>query len=134
VIHKLDHIALGVRDIDAAIEFFSKTLGYRVGRRGRHGITGRPINFIWEPGSGVKIELIEAPSQEADTLFHLAFTSDNLEKDSENLKKHGCTTVTATKRNEAAKMWTVHFKALNGYRIQLCRYDDDAAELNMPDS
>lgn len=131
MIKKIDHIALAVSDFEGFITFFCENLGFRLGRRGTHNQTGKAIAFLWEPGSGVKIELIESEEKTA-RVDHWAFISDNIPGDSEALSAKGLPPQRGPLRNEKAKMQTAHFVGPEGLKFQLCDYDSDAEDIHMP--
>lgn len=133
MITQLDHIALGVEDIEATIDFFTKRLNFRVGRRGTHMMSGRPIVFIWDPGTGSKFELIEVDPGKGG-VDHFAFRSDDVEQDCSDLTEDGYPPVRGPKRTETAKMETAHFVAHEGLKIQICKYDEDAEDTILPSS
>jgi catechol 2,3-dioxygenase-like lactoylglutathione lyase family enzyme len=133
MIQRLDHIALCVEDIEASIDFFTKRLNFRIGRRGTHNMTGRPIVFLWEPGSGVKFELIEVDAGKGG-VDHFAFISDDVQGEVEAFTADGMPAVRGPKRTETAKMLTAHFVANEGMKVQVCYYDEGAEDTLMPDA
>ena len=51
----LDHVAIGVPSVDAALAVLCGRLGLREGRRGARVGTGRPIAFAHDDATGVKV-------------------------------------------------------------------------------
>lgn len=133
MITQLDHIALGVENIEAAIAFFTERLNFRIGRRGTHMQSGRPIVFIWEPGTGAKFELIEVDPGKGG-VDHFAFRTDDVAEDCEAMTQEGYPPVRGPKRTETAKMETAHFNAFEGLKVQICKYDEGAEDTILPES
>ncbi len=75
---KLDHLALSVHDVEAAISHFA-TLGFTVEGRGNHYSNGVPTVFLNHPESNVYLELVQVSGQPAPGFLHLAFEVDDLE-------------------------------------------------------
>jgi lactoylglutathione lyase len=74
---KLDHVALSVHDIEAAITHFA-TLGFSVRRRGKHYANGMPTAFITNPATNMDLELVQVAGQPAPGFLHLAFVVDDI--------------------------------------------------------
>jgi catechol 2,3-dioxygenase-like lactoylglutathione lyase family enzyme len=75
---KLDHVALSVHDVEAAIAHFA-TLGFMVEGRGKHYSNGTPTAFLNHPGTNMYLELVQASGQPAPGFLHLAFEVDDLQ-------------------------------------------------------
>jgi catechol 2,3-dioxygenase-like lactoylglutathione lyase family enzyme len=75
---KLDHVALSVHDVEAAIAHFA-TLGFMVEGRGKHYSNGTPTAFLNHPGTNMDLELVQASGQPAPGFLHLAFEVDDLQ-------------------------------------------------------
>jgi len=75
---KLNHFALSVHDVEAAISQFA-TLGFAVEGRGKHYSNGVPTAFLNHPGTNVYLELVQVSGQPAPGFLHLAFEVDDLE-------------------------------------------------------
>ena len=72
-IGRVDHVAIGVEDLDQQVAFFTGTMGMVEGRRGVYlGKGGGRIGFVADPVTGLKFELIEAASGEHG-LMHIAW-------------------------------------------------------------
>ena len=132
MIQRIDHFAIAVRDFETFLQFYCETLGFRLGRRGTHNLTGKAIAFLWDPGSPVKIELIESEHDATPRLDHLAMISDDVDGDSHALTEAGLPPNRGPLRNDRAKMHTAHFVGPEAFKFQLCDYDDDAAEMTPP--
>jgi hypothetical protein len=75
---KLDHIALGIHNVEAGMALF-QTMGFTVLRgRGKHYANGLPTAFITNPTSGVTLELIEVAGMPAPSLLHMAYEVENI--------------------------------------------------------
>lgn len=129
----IDHIAIGVADIEKAIEFYTKGLNFRLGRRGTHNLSGKAIVFIHDPVTRVKIELIETEPDKVG-FSHIAFNSTDIEEETQSLKdEYGMEPVRGPKRTEAAQMMTAHFEGFDGLPTQLCCYDEGAVDTVLPE-
>lgn len=85
---RLDHVALSVHDVEAAIQHFA-TLGFTLRRRGKHYANGMPTAFITNPATGLDLELIQVAGQPAPGFMHLAFVVDDLGAKCEELLAQG---------------------------------------------
>ena len=74
---KLDHVALSVHDVEAAISHFA-TLGFTLRRRGKHYANGMPTAFITNPATNMDLELVQVAGQPAPGFLHLAFVVDDI--------------------------------------------------------
>jgi catechol 2,3-dioxygenase-like lactoylglutathione lyase family enzyme len=128
---RVDHVAIGVASVDDTIAVLCGSLGLREGRHGRRGGVGRPIAFVHDDRSGLKIELLETDDDERG-LLHLAFALDGPEAvDSmhESLVGEGYDCVHAPARIEPARARSALVAAPGiDLLVQLIAYDPDAAE------
>lgn len=120
-IHGLDHVALGVPDVEAFVERLTGTFGLNVARRGSHHETGRPIAFL-EDAKGSKLELIEA-DVETPTFLHLAFAVPDAASAHEALVSSGCLSATPPLRLQAAKADTAFVRSPEGLEVQVIAFD-----------
>ena len=120
-VHDLDHVALGVPDVELFVERLTGTFGMEVVRRGKHHETGRPIAFV-KDAKGSKIELIEA-DVEAPTFLHAAFSVPDAGNAHESLLSSGFSSSGDPVRLEAAKADTAFEKSPEGLEVQVIAYD-----------
>ena len=74
---KLDHVALSVHDVEAAITHFA-TLGFVLLFRGKHYSNDMPTAFINHPGTNMNYELVQVSGQPAPGLLHTAFVVEDI--------------------------------------------------------
>jgi catechol 2,3-dioxygenase-like lactoylglutathione lyase family enzyme len=127
MIQDIDHIALGVRDVDERIAFFTGTLGMQLKRVGTQFGTGSRIAFLAD-SSGFKIELIETGSDQP-ALLHLAYRADNVEEEHGRLVSAGCTSIRGPHELAAAMATTALLQDPSRLQIQLVRYAPDSPDL-----
>ncbi len=120
----LDHVALGVPDVELFIGHLTGTFGMEVVRRGEHHETGRPIAFV-KDAKGSKLELIEA-DVEAPTFLHAAFAVPDAEAAHESLLSSGFSSSGDLVRLEAAKANTAFEKSPEGLEVQVVAFDEEA--------
>ena len=120
---RLDHVALGVADLDERLRFLGETLGFTLRRLGTNVRTGGRIAMLGHPDTAVKIELIESPEEQG--FLHLAVHVDDVRAEFDRLTAAGLTPVRAPFRLEAAKADSAVIRDGAGWTIQLVHYDPD---------
>jgi len=123
---RLDHVALGVADLDERLRFLADTLGFTLRRLGTNVRTGGRIAMLGHPDTPVKIELIESPDQQG--FLHLAMHVDDVRAEFERLTAAGLTPVRAPFRLEAAKADSAVVQDPAGWMIQIVHYDPDSPD------
>jgi catechol 2,3-dioxygenase-like lactoylglutathione lyase family enzyme len=124
---QLDHVALGVADLDERIEFFTRHLGMVVRRRGTQHGTGSRIALLGQPGSSFKLELIQSPGERS--LLHVAQRVSDLQPAYRSLVAAGLKPIREPHRLAAAKADTALLEDTSGLKIQLIQYDPDSPDL-----
>ena len=124
----LDHIALGVVDLDERIAFFTNVLGLELRRIGTRHSTGRRIAMLADPVSGFKIELIETTPDEQGFL-HLAARVQDVQAAFEELQAKGLRPVRGPHELAAAKAETALLEDGTSLGIQIIRYQPDSPDL-----
>ena len=86
------HCMIMVSDLKRSSSFYEAVLGYRV--VDRHRYPGTELVYMRAPENGFEIELIEAEAREASPqvetpLWHLAFGTDNLDREYSRLQSMG---------------------------------------------
>jgi len=128
MIERIDHVAIGVKDLDERIEFFTVALGMVLKRRGTHVGSGGRIAFIADAASGFKIELIEIPDRQ-EGLMHFAFRVDDVAAEHQRLTGLGLSPQRGPLRLEAAKAGTALLRDASGLELQILCYDPDSPDL-----
>jgi catechol 2,3-dioxygenase-like lactoylglutathione lyase family enzyme len=126
-IGQLDHVALGVHDLDERIAFLTGTLGMKLGRIGKHVKTGGRIAMIAD-ANGFKLELIELPD-EAPGLQHIAYRVEDVDAAYARLLEQGCTGIRGPHELAAAKAVTALVEDPAGLQVQVIKYAPDSPDL-----
>lgn len=126
-IGQLDHVALGVHDMDERIAFLTGTLGMTLKRMGTHFKSGGRIAMIAD-NAGFKLELIELPN-DAPGLQHVAYRVEDVDAAYERLIDEGCTGVRGPHELGAAKAVTALVEDPSGLQIQVIKYAPDSPDL-----
>jgi len=127
MIGALDHVALGVPDLEARLRFFTETLGMTIKRRGTHFKTGRPLALIAD-ANGFKLELVEIDS-DAPEFMHLAYRSDDVSGDHDRLQAAGCVSVRGAHELKAARAETALLEDAGQLQVQIIDYQPDSPDL-----
>lgn len=93
MIKKMEHVAIVVKDMDQAIEYYSDMFGFKVRLRGSSKIKEMAFLYLDEQPS-VEIELIRDINPMSDynksgIVNHLAFTVENMNEAINHYKKKG---------------------------------------------
>jgi catechol 2,3-dioxygenase-like lactoylglutathione lyase family enzyme len=126
-IGQMDHVALGVHDMDERIAFLTGTLGMTVKRIGTHFKTGGRIVMIAD-ANGFKLELIELPN-EAPGLQHIAYRVEDVDAAYAQLLSAGCTGIRGPHELGAAKAVTALVADPSGLQVQVIKYAPDSPDL-----
>jgi len=131
-IGRVDHVAIGVEDLDAQVAFFTGKMGMVEGRRGVYlGEGGGRIGFVADPVTGLKFELIEAASGERG-LMHIAWRVDSVPQAHDHALGAGLRPLREPRRLEPGKADTRMVEAGGGLCIQFIRYDEGSPDLLDP--
>ncbi len=129
MIRRLDHIAIAVPDIEAAIRRFSDDLGLEL--VGREDVASQKTTTAFLPVGQTQIELIHpidgaGPVQKyldkrGGGLHHLCFETDDIEADVERLKAKGYRFITDSPQSGAhgSQVIFIHPKSCGGVLIEL---------------
>jgi len=132
VILSLDHIAIAVDDLQAAIRRFADDLGLELA--GTEDVEAARTSTAFLPVSGTRIELVhplrgEGPialhlEKRGPGLHHLCFRVDDVEAEMERLRGLGYrfTTDAPTPGAHGAKVAFVHPRSTGGVLIELAEY------------
>ncbi|MFQ3613815.1 MAG: VOC family protein [Cyanobacteriota bacterium] len=136
MIERVDHVAIGVADLDERIQFFTEQMGMHLKRRGTHNATGGRIAFLAD-AAGFKLELIETPDpapqglegHRQTGLMHIAFRVDDIPAEHDRLCQEGLMPLRGPLHLKAAKADTALLKDPAGMEIQIIRYEPDSPDL-----
>jgi methylmalonyl-CoA/ethylmalonyl-CoA epimerase len=131
IMHKIDHIGIAVRDMQAANELFAKLLGtehYKV-----ETVESEQVATSFFQVGESKIELLEATGPDSpiakfiekrgEGIHHLAFEVEDIVASMAQMAEQGFTLLqTAPKRGADNKLVAfLHPKSTNGVLIELCQ-------------
>ena len=132
MIRRLDHIAIAVPDMEAAIARFVDDLGIELA--GREDVPSESTSTAFLPIDGTKIELIhpiagEGPvaaylEQRGGGLHHLCFETDDIEADMARLKEKGYRFLSEAPKPGAhgTRVAFIHPKSCGGVLIELAEH------------
>ncbi len=88
---KLDHVGIKVKDVDKAVEFYTKVLGFR--HLETVQVLGNDYFFVGNEYTRIEIEPAMEGSHVPDInmstgLYHMAFLVDDLDAEAARLKEH----------------------------------------------
>ncbi|MEM3384990.1 MAG: VOC family protein [Nitrososphaeria archaeon] len=116
------HISLYVKDMDKAIEFYTKVLGLRLLRRRKETPQDNAERaFLASEDGPYRIELTLPKDQKAkpSTLDHIAFYVDNLEEAIKIVKTHGILIIDGPRIVPTSKIKIAFIKDCEGTLIEL---------------
>ena len=132
MIRRLDHIAIAVPDMEAAIARFVDDLGIELA--GREDVPSESTSTAFLPIDGTKIELIhpiegEGPvatylEKRGGGLHHLCFETDDIESDMARLKEKGYRFLSDAPKPGAhgTRVAFIHPKSCGGVLIELAEH------------
>lgn len=126
-IGRIDHVAIGVADLAAAVETFTGSLGLRLIRRGVVGRTGSAMAMLGD-GTGMKLELIETPDATVARLLHIALRSNDVAADSGAIAAP-LALIRGPNSLPAASALSALLSDGAGLEVQLIQYDDDSPDV-----
>jgi len=93
IIEKMEHVAIIVKDMDQAIQYYSDMFGFKVRLRGSSKIREMAFLYLGEQPS-IEIELIRdidpiSDYNKSGIVNHLAFTVENINEAMNHYKKKG---------------------------------------------
>ena len=132
MIRRLDHIAIAVPDMEAAIARFVDDLGIELA--GREDVPSESTSTAFLPIDGTKIELIHPIAGEGPVaaylekrgggLHHLCFETDDIEADMARLKEKGYRFLSEAPKPGAhgTRVAFIHPKSCGGVLIELAEH------------
>jgi catechol 2,3-dioxygenase-like lactoylglutathione lyase family enzyme len=125
---QIDHVAIGVADLDERIEFMTETLGMVLKRIGTHIATGGRIAMLADPATCFKFELVETPDRQLG-FMHVAYRTDDVPATFDALVSRGLKPRRPPFRLEAGRAVTAMLEDSSGMDLQIIAYDGDSPDL-----
>ncbi len=138
MIRKIDHIAIAVRDLAAALRFWEETLGLKA--TGTEVVEEQKVRVAFLPVGESKIELLEPTDPEGpvgkflarsgEGVHHIALRVDDVSAELARLKGLGVRLIDEEPRRGAggARIAFIHPKATLGVLLELCQRDEGGLE------
>ncbi len=129
---KISHIGIAVKSIEESAKFYTDTLGWVM--EGIEEVSDQKVKVCFFTIGETRIELVE-PTEAGtgvykfleekgfkDTVHHIAYEVDNIEKELERLKGLGTKLIDEKPRKGAhnMKIAFLHPKASNGVLVEIC--------------
>ena len=130
MLKKIDHLGVAVKDLDAALKFYTEHLGLCC--KGDEVVPEQKVKVAFLPIGESSVELLEATDPDSpiakfieakgEGVHHVAFRVDNLVETLAELKAKGVRLIDEKPRVGAhgAKIAFIHPKASNGVLVELC--------------
>jgi len=129
----IDHIGILVRDLDAALRFYTETLGLSASPIERR--TEPPIRMAYVQIGDVRLELIEAadPSQtmirflphQTPGIYHVGLRVADVDRDFATLQRDGVPGIDGVREGETMRVAFLHPDAAQGVMIELVTRKDE---------
>jgi len=119
---KLDHIAIGVKNLDSVVSQLEKNLGFAVVRKGVHYGSNNGLVFVKEPKTGIQFEIVDRPDKEGTSFMHFAFQVDDIDAELERLKNEGYKVEREPHDIPAAGIRSALLDTNQGIKVQLLTY------------
>ena len=115
---KFDHINVGVPNIEEAIKYYTEVLGFKFVDK-----CDSSLKFAFLTDGNLTYELIEREGIEVSTFDHIAYVSDDIEKDFAHFDALGVTTMPISIMPKLFGNGVKFFfiKGVNGERIEFCQ-------------
>jgi len=118
---KLDHIALRVQNLMAAVEELTTSFGFEV--IGRYAASTSAVEVVYLGLSGVEFEVFEDKSLPAG-IDHIAIRAANIEDEVAHLQKRGVKTIgSVVKATRNADALWIECASMAGLRLHLTQRD-----------
>lgn len=117
----IDHINLSVPNLNDAVEFYTKTLGFKIVAEFQKG----EMKFVFVSNGTISYEIMQNPGFQVGTLEHMAYSSIDLQKDYEYFKSLDgdivLTEINFVKELFENGMYYFFIKSPTGERIEFCQ-------------
>ncbi len=126
--YKIDHLGIAVRSLDEALKFYEGTLGISVALR--ETVPQERVNVAMLPGSGPRIELLEAAAPDSpiarflekrgEGLHHVALRTPDLAALAERLRASGARLLNEPRPGAGGRLYVfVHPASAGGVLLEL---------------
>jgi catechol 2,3-dioxygenase-like lactoylglutathione lyase family enzyme len=122
----LDHVALGVPDLDARIELLVDACSMRLLRRGTVAATGQRMAMLADE-AGNRLELVEVLDASAPVFLHLAFRTADVDAAYADAIARGLLSKRTPHALEADRARTALLSDGRGFDLQVIAYGEDGA-------
>jgi methylmalonyl-CoA epimerase len=134
MIKKIDHIAVAVKDVEKAAEFYEKVLGLKLG--GIEEVEGMDVKVGFIPIGETRIELVQPLDPESgvakfiekrgEGIHHICYEVDNVKKALETSKARGAKLIDETPRRGAHNTLVgfIHPKSTGGVLTELTEHPE----------
>ncbi len=134
MIKKIDHIAVAVRDVEKAAEFYEKVLGLKLG--GVEEVEGMDVKVGFIPIGDTRIELVQPLDphsglakfieKKGEGIHHICYEVDDIHKALETYKAKGAKMIDKTPRKGAhhSLVGFIHPKSTGGVLTELTQPAD----------
>ncbi len=134
MIKKIDHIAVAVKDVEKAAEFYEKVLGLELG--GIEEVEGMDVKVGFLPVGDTRIELVQPldPTsglakfieKRGEGIHHICYEVENIEEALQTCKARGARLIDETPRKGAHNTLVgfIHPKSTGGVLTELTEHPD----------
>ena len=134
MIKKIDHIAVAVRDVEKAAEFYEKVLGLKLG--GIEEVEGMDVKVGFLPVGDTRIELVQPLDPDSglakfiekrgEGIHHICYEVENVKEAMEICKARGAKLIDETPRKGAHNTLVgfIHPKSTGGVLTELTEHPD----------
>jgi len=130
---KISHVGIVVKNIEESSKFYTNGLGWEA--EGMEEVLDQKVKVCFFTIGESRIELVEPTDENSgvykfleekgfkDTVHHIAYEVDDIEKELENLKAKGIKLIDEKPRKGAhgMKIAFIHPKASNGVLVEICQ-------------
>jgi len=130
---KISHVGIVVKSIEESSKFYTNGLGWKA--EGIEEVLDQKVKVCFFTIGESRIELVEPTDQNSgvykfleergykDTVHHIAYEVDDIEKELENLKAKGIKLIDEKPRKGAhgMKIAFIHPKSSNGVLVEICQ-------------
>ncbi|MBW1659369.1 MAG: methylmalonyl-CoA epimerase [Deltaproteobacteria bacterium] len=136
MIKKIDHIAVAVKDVEKAAEFYEKVLGLELG--GIEEVEGMDVKVGFIPIGDTRIELVQPLDPKSgvakfiekrgEGIHHICYEVDNVKEALETYKERGAILIDETPRKGAhnSLVGFIHPKSTGGVLTELTEHLEES--------
>jgi len=129
--HKIEHIGVAVKDLEASNALFEQLLG--VAPYKQEAVVSEGVTTSFFKSGPNKVELLQATNSDSaiakfldkkgEGIHHIAFSVEDIVSEIARLKKEGFTVLNETPKKGADNMLVafLHPKTTNGVLVELCQ-------------